>query len=107
MFRAFKTHEGPRANQAEVINVGSQRSQGITNYAIRTFDTRDSIILKTEVEAFSKGGMAGVSAPNQQKMTERKNQRIMQAAQKKRFEEKWNSMIIFILMKGQEKMTLS
>ena len=50
--------------------------RGITLLEAEGFDTRDSIILKTEVETFSKGGIAGGNGPNQQKMTERKNQRI-------------------------------
>ena len=85
LFRAFKTHEAPRVNQAEVIHAGwSHRDpKGITLLEAAEFDTRDSIILKTEVEAFSKGGISGGSGPNQQKMTERKYHRIMQAAQKK------------------------
>ena len=74
-----------RVNQVEVIHDGwSHRDpKGITFLEAAKFDTRDSIILKSEVEAFSKGGLAGGSGPNQQKMTERKNQRIMQAAQKR------------------------
>ena len=85
MFRAFKTHEAPRVNQAEVIHAGwSHRDpKGITLLEAAEFDTRDSIILKAEVEAFAEGGIAGGSGPNQQKITERNYQRIMQAAQKK------------------------
>ena len=39
--------------------------------------------MKTEVDDFSKGGITEGSCPNKQKLTKRKNQRIMQATQRK------------------------
>lgn len=61
IFRAFTSHAAPRSNQAEVVHASwkNRDRMGMTLLEAALLDTRDSLLLESEIEQFKFGATVG------------------------------------------------
>ena len=81
-FRAFSDPSAPRSNLAEVIHAGwvHRDSRGLSPLESAYCDTRDSILLESEISLFETGAWKGGHGPNFDQVDARKNSRTEERA---------------------------